>query len=238
MDFELNLDLAFDTAAPGYLNQVVILTFSLISEQWNYMQGINGIGTWRTASDLRVEPKHAQQLRLQTRGQRRRFCPGRWITSEEIENKFRAERYRILPSGLKVSGGMNAEYTKTASARKHNERGLCPRCRQCGCVLCSDFKLAKYGAFAQLPAAAARQQTHFVCRASLTVRSPARRRRVDVAGMSLANPLDQFSPRLSASWSFAPGWTWNAGMPASTTNCLPTPSSDMLGLVPTAPPPC
>ena len=28
--------------------------------------------------------------------------------------------------------------------------------------------------------------------------------------MALANPLDQFSPRASASWSFAPGWTWNA----------------------------
>ena len=34
------------------------------------------------------------------------------LREPEIENKFRAERYRSLPSGWKVSGRVNAEYAK------------------------------------------------------------------------------------------------------------------------------
>ena len=39
-DFELNTELAKDTAAEDYLNRVAILDVLPISEQWNYMQGL------------------------------------------------------------------------------------------------------------------------------------------------------------------------------------------------------
>jgi hypothetical protein len=73
--------------------------------------------------------------------------------------------------------------------------------------------MATYGAFAQ--ASRALLQNRLTLSGGVRMDGAAL---VDVAeglerpenATALANPLDQFSPRVSASWSFAPGWTWNA----------------------------
>ena len=211
-DFELNLGLASDTSAENYLNQVAILDVLPVSEQWNYMQGVKwdrymDDGKWtfvlsrnmlNNTSYKHVDNDVALPRTLD-------------YVSQEIENKARAERMRSLDNGWKVSGGLSAEYAKYNNATRSTV--YIPQVGQQEVAFGSDFKMAKYGAFAQASRALLENR--------LTVSGGVR---VDGAALlgvakdlaepanttALANPLDQFSPRVSASWSFAPGWTWNA----------------------------
>ena len=210
-DFELNLDLASDTAAPGYLNQVAILDVLPISEQWNYMQGIKWDrymedGKWTFVLSRNMLNNSAFKHVDNDVDLPRTLD----YVSEEIENKFRAERYRILPSGWKVSGGMNAEYTKYNNST--TSVVYVPDVGNVDVSFGSDFKLAKYGAFAQAsrPLLDNRLTLSAGLRLDGAVLLDAAEGLTLPESSPLANPLDQFSPRLSASWSFAPGWTWNA----------------------------
>lgn len=210
-DFELNLDLASDTAATGYLNQVAILDVLPISEQWNYMQGIKWDrymedGKWTFVLSRNMLNNSAFKHVDNDVDLPRTLD----YVSQEIENKFRAERYRSLPSGWKVSGGMNAEYAKYNNST--TSVVYVPDVGNVDVSFGSDFKMAKYGAFAQ--ASRPLLDNRLTLSAGLRLDGAVL---LDAAeGLTLpelsplANPLNQFSPRLSASWSFAPGWTWNA----------------------------
>ena len=210
-DFELNLGLASDTDAPGYLNQVAILDVLPISEQWNYMQGMkwdrymeDGKWTFVLSRNMLNNSafKHVDNDVTLPRTLD--------YVSQEIENKFRAERVRSLGQGWKVSGGVNAEYAKYNNSTRNTV--FVPEVGGVDVTFGSDFKMAKYGAFAQ--ASRPLLDNRLTVSAGMRMDGAVL---LDVAedlekpeGDPLANPLDQFSPRLSASWSFAPGWTWNA----------------------------
>jgi hypothetical protein len=211
-DFELNLDLASDTSAQDYLNQVAILDVLPVSEQWNYMQGVkwdrymdDGKWTFVLSRNMlnNTSYKHVDNDVTLPRTLD--------YVSQEIENKARAERMRSLDNGWKVSGGVSAEYAKYNNATRTTV--FVPQVGQQEVVFGSDFKMAKYGAFAQ--ASRALLENRLTLSGGVRVDGAAL---LDVAedltdpanSSALANPLDQFSPRVSASWSFAPGWTWNA----------------------------
>jgi len=211
-DFELNLGLASDTSAQDYLNQVAILDVLPVSEQWNYMQGVkwdrymdDGKWTFVLSRNMlnNTSYKHVDNDVTLPRTQD--------YVSQEIENKARAERMRSLDNGWKVSGGVSAEYAKYNNATRNTV--FVPQVGQQEVVFGSDFKMAKFGAFAQ--ASRALLENRLTLSGGVRVDGAAL---LDVAedltdpanSSALANPLDQFSPRVSASWSFAPGWTWNA----------------------------
>ena len=210
-DFELNLDLASDPAATDYLNQVAILDVLPISEQWNYMQGVKwdrymDDGKWTFVLSRNMLNNSAFKHVDNDVTLPRTLD----YVSQEIENKFRAERFRAVPGGWKVSGGVNAEYAKYNNRTQNSV--FVPGEGTVDVSFGSDFKMAKYGAFAQ----ASRPLLDNRLTLSAGVRMDGAVLLSATEGMDLpevaplANPLDQFSPRLSASWSFAPGWTWNA----------------------------
>ena len=210
-DFELNLDLASDTAAPNYLNQVAILDVLPISEQWNYMQGVKWDrymedGKWTFVLSRNMLNNSAFKHVDNDVDLPRTLD----YVSQEIENKFRAERYRSLPSGWKVSGGVNAEYAKYNNSTRNTV--FVPEVGSVDVTFGSDFKMAKYGAFAQAsrPLLDNRLTLSAGLRLDGALLLDATEGLTLPESSPLANPLDQFSPRVSASWSFAPGWTWNA----------------------------
>ena len=211
-DFELNLDLASDTSAQDYLNQVAILDVLPVSEQWNYMQGVkwdrymdDGKWTFVLSRNMLNNSSYKHVDNDVTLPRTLDYV------SQEIENKARAERMRSLKNGWKVSGGVSAEYAKYNNATRSTV--FIPQVGQQEVAFGSDFKMAKYGAFAQ--ASRALLENRLTVSGGVRVDGAAL---LDVAddlaepanATALANPLDQFSPRVSASWSFAPGWTWNA----------------------------
>ena len=210
-DFELNLDLASDTEAPDYLNQVAILDVLPISEQWNYMQGVKwdrymNDGKWTFVLSRNMLNNSAFKHVDNDVDLPKTLD----YVSQEIENKFRAERFRSLGGGWKLSGGVSAEYAKYNNSTRNTV--FVPEVGSVDVTFGSDFKMAKYGAFAQASrpllenrltlSAGMRVDGALLLGASEGLALP--------EGEPLANPLDQFSPRVSASWSFAPGWTWNA----------------------------
>ena len=210
-DFELNLDLASDPAATDYLNQVAILDVLPISEQWNYMQGVKwdrymGDGKWTFVLSRNMLNNSAFKHVDNDVTLPRTLD----YVSQEIENKFRAERFRAVPGGWKVSGGVNAEYAKYNNRTQNSV--FVPGEGTVDVSFGSDFKMAKYGAFAQAsrPLLDNRLTLSAGMRMDGAVLLSATEGMDLPEGAPLANPLDQFSPRLSASWSFAPGWTWNA----------------------------
>ena len=210
-DFELNLDLALDPAATDYLNQVAILDVLPISEQWNYMQGVKwdrymDDGKWTLVLSRNMLNNSAFKHVDNDVTLPRTLD----YVSQEIENKFRAERFRAVPGGWKVSGGVNAEYAKYNNRTQNSL--FVPGEGTVDVSFGSDFKMAKYGAFAQAsrPLLDNRLTLSAGMRMDGAVLLSATEGMDLPEGAPLANPLDQFSPRLSASWSFAPGWTWNA----------------------------
>ena len=211
-DFELNTGLADDPSAPDYLNQVAILDVLPISEQWNYMQGVkwdrykdDGKWTFVLSRNMLNNTAFKHINNDETLDRTLDYV------SQEIENKFRAERARTIAPGWKMTAGLSGEYAKYNNSTESVV--FVPGLGSATVIYSSAFKMAKYGAFVQ--SSKAMLENRLTLSGGL---------RVDGASllsvqdglempdndMALANPLDHFSPRASASWSFAPGWTWNA----------------------------
>ena len=211
-DFELNTGLADDPSAPDYLNQVAILDVLPISEQWNYMQGVkwdrykdDGKWTFVLSRNMlnNTAFKHIDNDETLDRTLD--------YVSQEIENKFRAERARTIAPGWKMTAGLSGEYAKYNNSTQNVI--FVPGLGSATVTYGSAFKMAKYGAFVQ--SSKAMLDNRLTLSGGLrvdgaTLLSVQDDLEIPDNDMALANPLDQFSPRASASWSFAPGWTWNA----------------------------
>ena len=210
-DFELNTALAEDPSAPDYLNQVAILDVLPISEQWNYMQGVKwdhymDDGKWMLVLSRNMLNNSSFKHLENDVNQPRTFD----YISQEIENKFRAERLRTLEGGWKASAGVSGEYAKYNNDTKTTV--FVPQIGPQELAFSSAFKMVKYGAFAQ--ASKTTLQERLVLSAGLRLDGAALVSVMEGVDMPesqhLSNPWKQFSPRMSASWSFAPGWTANA----------------------------
>ena len=202
-DFELNLDLAADTAADDYLERVAILGFLDVQTQWNYTQGAKwdrylDDGRWTfVASRNMLNNRAFKHVDNDTS-----LPLIRDYISREIENKFRAERRRIFDSGIEATWGAAYEYVKYENSTDDQRfdpasGGVVPISFR------SAFQAHKYGGFAQASRRVAADR--------LTLSAGLRLDGSDAAS-GLMNPLRAASPRASASFSFAPGWTANANV--------------------------
>jgi len=202
-DFELNLDLAADTAADDYLERVAILGFLDVQTQWNYTQGAK----WdRYLEDGRwtfVASRNMLNNRAFKHVDNDTSLPLiRDYVSREIENKFRAERRRTFPSGVEATWGGAYEYVKYEN--ETFDQRFNPASQGIDTVqFAIGFKAHKYGAFAQASRRVAADR--------LTL-SAGLRLDGSTAASGLRNPLRAASPRASASFAFAPGWTLNANV--------------------------
>ena len=210
-DFELNLDLASDTEAPDYLNQVAILDVLPISEQWNYMQGVK----W----DRYMED--GKWTFVLSRNMLNNSAFKHVDNDVDLASNFGLREPR---NREQIPGGALPQFAERMEGQRRGECGIrevqqqhptsvfVPEVGSVDVTFGSDFKMAKYGAFAQASrplldnrltlSAGLRMDGALLLDATEGLTLP--------EASPLANPLDQFSPRLSASWSFAPGWTWNA----------------------------
>jgi hypothetical protein len=200
-DFELNTALAADTAADDYLERVAILGFLDVQTQWNYTQGAK----WDRYLDNGRWTFVASRNMLNNRAYKNADNNPdstllRDYISQEIENKFRAERRLYFENGAEATWGLNAEFVKynnsTDEQRLDFETGVLQPVS-----VRSAFNAWKYGGFGQLSSKFADNR--------LTL-SAGLRLDGSTAATGLRNPLKAFSPRASASWAFAPGWTLNA----------------------------
>lgn len=200
-DFELNLGIAEDTAQENYLDQVAILGALDIQKQWNYTQGVkwdryqdNGKWTFVASRNMLNNRAFKHQNNDEDNPLIRDYL------SQEIENKFRAERKLFLKSGLEATYGLLYEFVEynnsTAEKRFNPASGLLE-----SVSFESNFQAHKYGAFVQANRRFMDQR--------LTL-SAGMRLDGSTAASGLVNPLKQWSPRLSASFAFSPGWTFNA----------------------------
>lgn len=200
-DFELNLDIADDTAATNYLDQVAILGALDVQKQWNYTQGVkwdrycdNGKWTWVASRNMLNNRAYKHLNNDESADLLRDYL------SQEIENKFRVERKLFSDAGWEGTFGGGYEYVKYNNAT--SERRFNPADGQLTPVAYeTDIKAHKYGAFATA--------NRKLLDERLTL---AAGMRLDGSTLAkgLQNPLEQFSPRFSLSYGFAPGWTLNA----------------------------
>ncbi|MFZ9056097.1 MAG: TonB-dependent receptor, partial [Flavobacteriales bacterium] len=200
-DFELNLEIADDTAATNYLDQVAILGALDVQKQWNYTQGVkwdrycdNGKWTWVASRNMLNNRAYKHLNNDESADLLRDYL------SQEIENKFRVERKLFSDAGWEGTFGGGYEYVKYNNAT--SERRFNPADGQLTPVAYeTDIKAHKYGAFATA--------NRKLLDERLTL---AAGMRLDGSTLAkgLQNPLEQFSPRFSLSYGFAPGWTLNA----------------------------
>ena len=149
-DFELNTGLADDPSAPDYLNQVAILDVLPISEQWNYMQGVKwdrykDDGKWTFVLSRNMLNNTAFKHIDNDEALDRTLD----YVSQEIENKFRAERARTIAPGWKVTAGLSGEYTKYNNSTQNVI--FVPGLGSATVTYSSAFKMAKYGPLCSLP---------------------------------------------------------------------------------------
>ena len=200
-DFELNLGIASDTAADNYLEQVAILGYLDVQNQWNYTQGVKwdhymDDGRWTfVASRNMLNNRAYKHFDNDVDAELLRD-----YTSQEMENKFRAERKKYASSGLEASYGVTYERIKYTNETAEKRLNTVTNALDL-VVFNSRFMADKYGAFAQA------SKRFLGDRVTLSGGV-----RVDgsTAAKGLENPFKQISPRASVSWSFAPGWTLNA----------------------------
>ena len=200
-DFELNLDIADDTAATNYLDQVAILGALDVQKQWNYTQGVkwdrycdNGKWTWVASRNMLNNRAYKHLNNDESADLLRDYL------SQEIENKFRVERKLFSDAGWEGTFGGGYEYVKYNNAT--SDRRFNPADGQLTPIAYeTDIKAHKYGAFATA--------NRKLLDERLTL---AAGMRLDGSTLAkgLQNPLEQFSPRFSLSYVFAPGWTLNA----------------------------
>jgi hypothetical protein len=170
------------------------------NDQWNYAIGVvwkhfrkKGFDTWVLSRNMlrnkafKYFGNDENQPKIQD------------YTSDESENKVRFERYTLLGS-LKLVWGMGAEYARYTNRtfRLSFNSGQPDTINYQ-----SELKLFKGSAFAQ----ASQNVLNERLLLSLGVRTDFSDYSVEVS-----NPLKQFSPRFSASYTLAPGWLLNFNM--------------------------
>ena len=199
-NFALNLGLASDTANPDFENNVRILDFLSVNSQWNYAIGATlehfgeqGITTLVTSRNMLNNEafKHINN----DEDLAKTFD----YESQEIENKARVEHKRFWDDGSKLNVGVAYEYAKYNNSTFQQAYSFAAD-TLVDVSLSSDLDLHKYGAFAQA------SRPFFERRLLLSLGV-----RMDGTGWSssMANPLDQFSPRFSASYGINERLSWN-----------------------------
>jgi len=213
--FQLNtsLNLSYDPALNPKVDtelvdqQRYILGYLPVTTQWNYTNGLvykhfakSGVMTFVLSRNMlnNVQYKHLNNnedsLRLQD------------YESQESDNRFRFEHQLRSRSGLKVSYGLSLERSRYA-VRNESKELVADSTAGPGAVQLvsrrfeSELRFNRMGLFGQV------SKSYF---GSLLVTSAGLRLDACDWAPSTSRLFEQFSPRLSLSYNFAPRWTLNA----------------------------
>ncbi|MEN9332924.1 MAG: hypothetical protein RLY35_104 [Bacteroidota bacterium] len=199
--FELNLKAAEDTSAESFLENKYILDYLGIFEQWSYSTGLKyehlkDNGNWTVVLSRNQLQNDNYKYYNNDASLPKKYD----YRSNESENKFRAERRIFGDNGWKVSYGVAGEW---AQYRNNSFTQVYLLAQDSLVNLVSNTKagLFKYGGFAQVSKTMLENKL---------VLSYGARMDGNNWGNNMKNPLEQFSPRFSARYSFAPQWTLNA----------------------------
>lgn len=193
-EFALNTDLASDPEADDFLANRYILDFLTINTQWNYSTGAK----WDHFGDQGLWTVVTSRNMLNNRAFKHRNNDESLplvldYLSREIENKFRVERRQYLSGGWKMMFGVNYEYAKFSNRSAFEqfffETGEVDRVD-----FFSAFNMHKYGAFVQ---------SSYTTPNERLVLSGGLRTDGNDYSAAMANPLNQLSPRFSASYSIS-----------------------------------
>ena len=196
-NFELNTDIASDPTAENFLSQVAILDYLDIQKQWNYTQGVkldhfgeNGVWSFIASRNMlnnRAFKHENNDTNLQLTKD---------YESQESENKFRIER-KVYQGAFKTLYGANFDlcnYSNSTFERQYNFTND----SLVQINYSTDLNLNKYGVYAQ-------SSGKFLDN-KLIVSFGIRADGASLEGWR----INSISPRASLSWSFSPGWSFNA----------------------------
>ncbi len=193
--FALNTELASEPTADDFLENQYILDFLAINTQWNYSTGVK----WDHFGENGLTTVVASRNMLNNRAFKHENNDESLplvldYESQEIENKFRVERRHYLSGGWKMMYGVSYEFAKFNNRSEFRQFSFLT-----GDVVpvsfFSAFDMHKYGAFVQ---------SSFTTLQERLVLSGGVRVDGNEYSSRMANPLNQFSPRLSASYSITP----------------------------------
>lgn len=193
--FDLNTDLASDPEADDFLQNRQILDFLTINTQWNYSTGakwdhFGENGLWTIVASRNMLNNRAFKHQDNDESLPLTFD----YVSQEIENKFRIERRQYADGGWKFTYGVNYEYAKYNNSSTFEQFFF--DTGEIGIVdFESDFNMNKFGAFFQ--------SSKTMLNSRLILSGGVRVDGTDYSA-NMQNPLNQLSPRFSASYSITP----------------------------------
>ncbi len=193
--FELN------TAANETEDQRYILRYLPVNEQWNYAIGANykhyrdnGTDTWI------VSRNHLNNIQYKYKDNNEDSAKTLDYSSQEIENKIRYERGINMNNGLKLNFGADLEHARYTNSTFRKDFIVDTLI---SINYNSELDLLKYGLFGQV------SKSYFSDRLSLSLGV-----RLDANTFSddMRQPLEQLSPRFSASYQLTPKWFINSNL--------------------------
>jgi hypothetical protein len=198
--FALNLALDDDTTNENYARNRYLLDNLVVNEQWNYSVGgkwdhYREKGRWTWVISRNALQNDAFKYEENNENLPKVFD----YSSRETENKFRME-YKLFPvNGWKLTCGVNLEHAEYFNA---SETPVFIQALDSTILFRehTDISLNKYGFFAQSSKSLLNQRLNI----SLGLRLDG-----SDYNSEMANALNQFSPRFSARYTFAPRWSLN-----------------------------
>lgn len=193
--FSLNTSLGQDPTEEDYESNRYLLDVLSVDTQWNYTIGVkwdrfDEKGRWTYVASRNM--LNNRSFKHQDNDESLPLV--RDYVSQEIENKFRLERRLFLKNSVKVTYGLNYEYAKFNNRSDFTEFSFLEDELNAQNFY-SEFDLHKFGAFFQS------SKRFFAERLVLSLGA-----RLDANEYSseMLNPLNQFSPRFSASYALTP----------------------------------
>ncbi len=193
--FSLNTGLGQDPNEENFESNRYLLDVLSIDTQWNYAIGakwdrFDDRGRWTLVASRNM--LNNRSFKHEENDESKPLV--RDYVSQEIENKLRIERRLFLKNTVKLTYGVNYEYAKFNNRSDFQEFSF----EQNGLVpfnFYSEFDMHKFGAFAQGSKRLFSERLIL----SLGVRMDA-----NEYSAEMLNPLNQFSPRFSASYALTP----------------------------------
>ncbi len=199
--FKLNLEVGEDSTNENFLSNKYLLANLPVNEQWNYVVGakfdhFKENGKW----SLIVSRNALQNDAFKHIDNDESLAKTFDYSSRETENKIRFENKIIYPKDWKLVYGVGYEYVDFF-ARNNSVRFLPSSDALVNFVYNTNLNLQKYGGFVQTSKKLLNDR--IILSAGL---------RMDGTDFNskMSNPLEHLSPRISARYSFAPGWSINA----------------------------
>ena len=196
---EVNKDVTDDETAK--INRYILSNIP-IQKQWNYTVGANYKYYGEKSTQQFVFSRNEWNNNA-TKYFNNTNNPSDLIldyTSKEIENKFRYENSSTTKNNYKINFGIgleNATYTNTTFNKIANSQGVVVR------NFSSELNMFKYALFGQV------SKNYLNGKLGLSVGF-----RMDAVNFNkeMKNPLNQFSPRFSASYLLNEKWSWNSSV--------------------------